>query len=366
MEEKLSSTLVNYSLSVKENEKVLITYYDESCKNLVKNLIKEITKVNAYPFVKIIDEELDNLLLKEATESKTDIMAKLLKEEVENYDSFITIRYNKNEYENSNISPIIRKSLGKKTIETKEIRTNERKWVLLNYPSHLDAYKAKMSYDDFYNYAFNAMNYDYSKTKELIKPLKELMLKTDKVRIISPKTDISFSIKDMNVIECLGNFNIPDGEIFTAPVKTSVNGVITYNVDSPYNGNIYKNVSLTFKDGKIINAICDGDIQKLNEIFETDEGSKYVGEFALGINPNIKYPISDILFDEKIIGSIHFTPGAAYKEAYNQNDSSIHWDMVLIQREDFGGGEIYFDEVLVRKDGLFVLDELLPLNYSEL
>ena len=364
MEKKLSNTLINYSLNIKEKEKVLITYSDIKCKNLVKHLIKDITKVNGFPFVKIIDDEINALLLKETTIDKIDLVAKHLKEEVNNYDAFITIRYNKNEYESTNVSPSIRKKLGNKTLKYKEIRTNQRKWVILNYPSYLDAYKAKMSYDDFYNYSFNAMNYDYSKTKDLIKPLKELMLKTDKVRITAPNTDITFSIKNMNVIECLGNFNIPDGEIFTAPIKNSINGVITYNVDSPYNGNVYKNVSLTFKDGKIIKSTCDGDNEKLSEIFETDEGSKYVGEFALGLNPNIKNPISDILFDEKIIGSIHFTPGAAYKEAYNQNDSAIHWDMVLIQRKEYGGGNIYFDDVLIRKDGLFVLDELLPLNYS--
>ena len=221
-----------------------------------------------------------------------------------------------------------------------------------------------MTTSDFYNYALDVMTVNFKEMYEMIKPLKELMEKTNKVRIISPQTDITFSIKNIPVIPCCGECNIPDGEIFTAPIKDSVNGVITYNTPSPYQGNIYNNVSLTFKDGKIIKAVCDNDNDKLNDIFDTDEGARYIGEFSLGLNPKIMHPMGDILFDEKIIGSIHFTPGQAYKEAYNSNDSGIHWDMVLIQREDYGGGELYFDDVLIRKDGLFVLSELKHLNYD--
>ena len=194
-------------------------------------------------------------------------------------------------------------------------------------------------------------------------PLKKLMEKTDKVRITAPKTDITFSIKGLPAIICSGESNIPDGEVFTAPIKDSINGTITYNTPSPYNGNIFHDVSLTFKDGKIIKATSkEGDVE-LNKIFDTDEGSRYVGEFSLGLNPIIMHPIGDILYDEKIAGSIHFTPGSAYKECYNGNDSNIHWDMVLIQRSDYGGGNIYFDDKLVRENGVFVLDELKDLNY---
>jgi aminopeptidase len=190
------------------------------------------------------------------------------------------------------------------------------------------------------------------------------MEKTDKVRVTGKNTDITFSIKGMPIIPCTGEKNIPDGEIYTAPLRNSVNGVITYNTPSPYQGNVYQNVSLTFKDGKIIEARADNDIEALNQIFDADAGSRYVGEFSLGLNPKILDPMGDILFDEKIIGSIHFTPGRAYKDSYNGNDSSIHWDMVLIQREEYGGGDIYFDDKLIRHNGLFVLDELKSLNYD--
>jgi aminopeptidase len=200
---------------------------------------------------------------------------------------------------------------------------------------------------------------------EAMTALKDLMDKTDKVRITGPGTDLSFSIKDIPSIKCSGQNNIPDGEVFTAPVKDSVNGTISYNTPSPYNGFTFENVQLTFENGKIVKATAN-DSERINKIFDTDEGSRYVGEFAIGVNPFIKHPMKDILFDEKIDGSFHFTPGQAYEEAYNGNESNIHWDMVMIQRPDYGGGEIYFDDVLIRKDGVFVLPELEQLNPENL
>jgi len=237
---------------------------------------------------------------------------------------------------------------------------------LLNYPSIVDSFTAKMKYDDFLDYTFIVMTIDYDKMMDDIKPLKKLMEKTNKVRIVGKDTDITFSIKGMKVIPCVGENNIPDGEIFTCPVKKSVNGTITYNTSSTYNGEVFKDIKLEIENGKIINASCSEQDknEKLNKIFDTDKGSRYIGEFSLGLNPKILNPMGDILYDEKIIGSIHFTPGAAYKECYNGNDSNIHWDLVLIQRKEYGGGELYFDDVLIRKDGLFVLDELKKLNYD--
>lgn len=361
---KLSETIVNYSIDVKENERVLINLQNIKCKPLCKYLIKDIVKKKGIPFVKINDDEITTLLLENTSDEKIKNISKQDMETVNNYDSFINIRYSTNDYEKINIDNETLKKIGDATKDSDYIRINKRKWVLLNYPSTLDAFKSKMNTDSFIEYALSVMNVDYKDMYERIKPLKKLMEKTKKVRIISPGTDISFDIENMNIVPCCGKSNIPDGEIFTAPIKTSVNGIITYNADSPYQGNIYSNVCLKFKDGKIIEASCDGDNDSLNKIFDTDEGARYVGEFSLGLNPLILHPIGDILYDEKIIGSIHFTPGAAYEDAFNGNKSSVHWDLVLIQRKDYGGGEIYFDHTLIRKDGKFALPELMHLNYD--
>lgn len=362
--EKLSNTIVNYSLAIKENDRVLITCQTLEPKEFVKILIRDIVSKKGIPFVKIVDPELNSELLENTKDNRLKEIEKHAKDDVDNYDCFINIRYITNDYENSCVSNETKLKIGKATSKSDYIRINKRRWVLLNYPSKLDAYKAKMKTSIYENYALDIMNIDYSEMYERIRPLKELMEKTKEVRIISPGTDLTFSIDGMNIVPCCGKCNIPDGEIYTAPIKDSVNGVITYNTPSPYQGNVYNNVSLTFKDGKIIKAICDGDNEKLNQIFDTDEGARYVGEFSLGLNPKIMNPMGDILYDEKIIGSIHFTPGSAYEDAFNGNHSDIHWDMVLIQRKEYGGGEIYFDHTLIRKDGLFVLPELMHLNYD--
>lgn len=363
MIDKLSKKIITESLNIKKNEKVLITVDSLEPKPLVKSLIKEINKVKGIPFVKIIDREINSILLETTNDERINVLSKIEENDVNTYDAFISIKYTINEFESKNVSSEIRRKIGEAISKSSDIRINNRKWVLLNYPSKMDAYKAHMTYDEFYDLSFKVMTYDYSKMAKNIIPLKKIMEKTNKVRITAPNgTDITFSIENMPAIPCCGNYNLPDGEIYTAPIKNSVNGTITYNTPSIYNGNLYNNISLTFKNGKIINATCDGDNKALNEIFDTDEGARYIGEFAFGLNPLVLYPMGDILYDEKIIGSIHFTPGRCYKDADNKNDSSIHWDLVLIQRKDYGGGEIYFDDILIRKDGVFVLNELKPLN----
>lgn len=364
-QEKLADTIVNYSLHVNENDKVLITYQSIEARSFVEKLIKKIFLRGGIPFTNYVDPFISNLLKENSTSNRIDLIKEYQKFELDHFDSFINIKYNLNDYESGSIPKKIRDEISFKTYEIHNKLVNERKWVLLNYPSYVDSYKAKMKYEDFLNYSFDVMNVDYSKMSKDIEPLKKLMDKTKKVRITGNGTDITFSIKGMKSIPCTGESNIPDGEIFTCPVRDSVNGVIKYNTTSTYNGEVFSNIRLEFINGKIIDATCDDESknEKLNKIFDTDEGSRYVGEFSLGLNPKILVPMGDILFDEKIFGSIHFTPGAAYKECYNGNDSNIHWDLVLIQRTEYGGGEIYFDDVLIRKDGLFVLPELRHLNY---
>lgn len=361
---ELSQTLVHYSLKLQKNEKVLIKTESIETKPLIKALIKEITNAGAIPMVRYLDLETEDLLMERTSTERIQLLKEWNEFDVEHFDAFIGIHYIENDFNGIRIPSDTRKKLGEALEASNDLRINHRKWVLLNYPSNTAAHKAGLPTEEFYDFSFDVMTVDYQKMNQLIEPLKTLMEKTDKVRIVSPNTDLTFSIKDIPAIPCCGEFNIPDGEIYTAPIKTSVNGTITYNTPCPYHGNVYTGVSLTFKDGKIIEATCNEDNEALNHIFDTDSGARYIGEFALGFNPKILKPMGDILFDEKILGSIHFTPGRAYENADNGNTSSIHWDMVLIQREEYGGGEIYFDDKLIRKDGQFVLPELEPLNFK--
>lgn len=246
-----------------------------------------------------------------------------------------------------------------------EQRVKHTKWVVLRYPNASMAQLANTSTEAFEDFYFDVCNLDYAKMDKAQDALADLMNRTDKVRITGPGTDLSFSIKNIGAVKCSGQKNIPDGEVYSAPVRDSVNGTISYNAATLYNGITFENIKFTFKDGKIVEATSN-DTKRLNEILDSDEGARHIGEFAIGFNPYILHPMKDILFDEKIAGSLHFTPGQAYEETDNGNRSSIHWDLVLIQRPDYGGGEIYFDDVLIRKDGIFVVPELECLNPDQL
>lgn len=358
---KLAKIIVNHSLKVKEKEKVLVTYQGVESLPLVREIVKEVINVNGVVETEYQNGDINNYIREHLTDEMILNKTNKMKYDIENYDCFVRLCYRKSDYYDKNMNQEMQNKLMESLKPYKEMQVNERRWVLLNYPSIVDSNKAHMTPDDFYNYALDAMTVDYDEIYNNSVALRDLMEKTDKVRIVAPNTDITFSIKGMPAIICAGESNIPDGECFTAPVRDSVNGTITYNVPSPYHGEIFEHVSLTFKDGKIVKASSNHN-EKLKEIFSTDEGARYVGEFSLGYNPMIKEPMGDILYDEKIAGSLHFTPGCSYDECPNGNKSNIHWDLVLIQREEYGGGEVYFDDVLIRKDGLFVLPELEHLN----
>jgi aminopeptidase len=218
------------------------------------------------------------------------------------------------------------------------------------------------AFEDFY---FRVCNLDYARMSAAMKPLAELMEATDRVRLTAPGTDLGFSIADIPAVPCDGHANIPDGEVFTAPVRDSVDGTILFNTPTLYQGVSHDDVRMTFEDGRIVDA-SSSDPGHLTRVLDTDPGARYVGEFSIAFHPHITRPMRDILFDEKIAGSIHFTPGNAYDEADNGNRSGIHWDLVLRMDPAAGGGEIWFDDRLIRKDGRFVIDELSGLNPEEL
>ena len=363
---KLAKGLINYSCSLEKGEKVLIEAKGIDYM-LVNALVKEAYAVGAFPFVELYDNRITRELMLGMSEEHAKLRAKYDGFRMEEMDAYIGIRGGENCNE---LSDVPEKNL---QVESEfyshpvhhELRVKKTKWVVLRYPNQGMAQQAGMSTDAFEDFYFKVCNLDYSKMDRAMDALKARLDKADKVHIIAKDTNLTFSIKGIGSKKCSGERNIPDGEIYTAPVKNSVNGTITYNTPSVEQGFKFENVSLTFKDGKIINATAN-DNQKVNAIFDTDEGARFVGEFAFGVNPYINKPMGDILFDEKISGSIHFTPGSCYDDCYNGNVSAIHWDLVQIQTKEYGGGEIYLDGELIRKDGLFVPDDLQCLNPENL
>jgi aminopeptidase len=361
---KLADVLIGYSTQIKPGEKVLVEAYDIP-DDVITLFVDRIAEAGGLPFVTVKRNKVLRALYRNASEEQMRITGEVEKTRMAAMDAYVGIRGSENITELSDVPDAkmkLYRSLWWNPVHT-ELRVAKTKWVVLRWPTASMAQQAGMSTEAFEDFYFDVCTFDYSKLDALIAPLKKLMERTDRVRLTGPNTDLAFSIKGIPAIPCTGQANIPDGEIFTAPVKDSVNGVIAFNTPTIYQGTVFEGIRLTLQDGKITEATSQGGTTKmLNQILDSDEGARYIGEWSLGFNPYVLQPMKDILFDEKIAGSFHFTPGQAYEIADNGNRSNVHWDMVMIQRPEFGGGEVYFDDVLVRKDGLFVPQDLQPLN----
>jgi len=363
---KLADVLVGYSTKVQPAERVLIDAYDIPV-DMVDILVQGVVDAGGIPFVDTMQTRVRRLILRNATEEQLAILRERDLAFMREMNCYIAIRGSDNINEMSDV-PEDRMKLAQEhwLKPLTDQRVNHTKWVVLRWPTSSMAQLAGMSTQQFEDFFFEVCTLDYGRMARAEAVLRERMERTDRVRITGPlDTDLHFSIKGIPARECVGDRNIPDGEVFTAPVRDSVNGVIHYNAPTIFNGRSFDDIRLVFQNGRITEA-TGSDTKSLNEVLDTDEGARYIGEFALGINPLINRVMRDILFDEKISGSIHLTPGQAYEETDNGNRSKIHWDMVLIQTPEMGGGEIYFDDELIRRDGRFVPDYLQCLNPESL
>lgn len=365
--EKLADVLVNYSCDMKPGEKILIEAIDVP-HAFTKALVRTAAAAGGRPIVMLKSNEVNRALMLAGSDEQWSAIADVERLQMEKVQCYIGARGNANISELADV-PADKQKIYEQTVWKRvhhEVRIKKTKWVVLRWPSPSMAQMAEMSTEAFEDFFFNVCTLDYAKMSKAMQPLKDMMERTDRVRLKGPRdTDLSFSIKGIPAIPCDGNRNIPDGEVFTAPVRESINGVIHFNAPTIYRGVTHNDIRLTFKNGKVVEATSTA-TAKLNEVLDADAGARYVGEFAIGFNPYCTRPMKDILFDEKIAGSIHLTPGACYDEASNGNKSDIHWDMVLIQTPEYGGGEIWFDDKVIRKDGRFVVKELEGLNPENL
>ncbi|MFH1067015.1 MAG: aminopeptidase [bacterium] len=362
---RLASLLTSFCTELKKGERVLIDAFDIPAAMTVE-LVRAARKQGALPYVHTHLGRVQRELLLGQTESQLLFSRKIELERMKGMQAYIALRGSQNVFENSDV-PTDKVNLASKIMRpVLDWRIKKTKWVILRWPTSAMAQQAMMSTEAFEDFYFRVCTQNYARMIPGMEALKKLMKRTDQVRIKSPGTDLSFSIKNIGAVECGGQRNIPDGEVFSAPVKDSVNGTIQFNAPSVYHGVSFDGIRLVFRNGRVVEATANQNTKKLNEILDADEGARFVGEFSLAFNPHILQPMRDILFDEKIAGSFHFTPGQAYEEADNGNRSQVHWDMVCIQRKEFGGGEIYFDGKLIRKDGLFIHGPLAKLNPSYL
>jgi aminopeptidase len=360
---RLADLLTGYSTALKKGDKVLIDAFDIP-DPMVVELIRAARRRGAIPYVQLHHARVSREIALGVTEESLRFSQKHDLARMKGMQAYIALRGAHNIFESSDV-PTSKMNLAAKWMRpVLNWRVQKTRWVVLRWPTAAMAQQAGMSTEAFENFYFRVCTLDYARMLPGMKALKALMDRTDRVHIKGPGTDLRFSIRKIGSVMCGGGHNIPDGEVFTAPVRDSVEGTIRYNVPTLYHGVSFDGVELVFRKGRIVEAKAAQNSRRLNEILDSDEGARHIGEFALGFNPHILEPMRDILFDEKIAGSFHFTPGQAYETADNGNRSQVHWDMIQIQRKDHGGGEIWFDGKLIRKDGLFVPASLQKLNPS--
>jgi aminopeptidase len=364
---KLADLLINYSCRLQPGERLLLEAIDVPTA-FTTAVVDAAARAGGTALVLLKSNEVTRSLVLHGTEDSWKLAGDVERMQMENVACYIGARGSHNVSELSDV-PADRQSIYEQHIQKRvhqQIRVKKTRWVVIRWPTPAMAQMAEMSTAAFEDFYFNVCTVDYAKMARAMAPLKQLMERTDQVRLLGPgDTDLTFSIKGIPAIPCDGRVNVPDGEVFTAPVRESSNGVIHYNCPSLYRGTTHTDTRLELRDGKIV-AATSSNTAKLNEVLDTDPGARYIGEFAIGLNPYCTRPMKDILFDEKIAGSIHYTPGASYDEAGNTNQSAVHWDLVMRQDPEVGGGRIYFDGVLVREDGRFVLPELFGLNPENL
>jgi len=360
--DKLAKLLVEYSIRLKRNETVLIEAFDIPDEMTVA-LIRQTRKAGGIPFVQTQHSRVNRALALEASDRQLNLLASHELARMKKMKAYIAVRGSNNITELSDVPPDKIKLIGQKMRPVQDQRVKKTKWVVLRWPTPSMAQLAGMSTEAFEDFYFDVCTLDYRKLQPGMRALQRLMERTDRVEIKDSGTDLRFSIKGISSVICGGDRNIPDGEVFSCPVKDSVEGHVTFNAPSIYQGIGFDGIHLEFKNGKVVDATSN-ETKKLNEILDSDPGARYIGEFSLGFNPRVLQPMRDILFDEKIAGSFHLTPGQAYEEADNGNRSQVHWDMVSIQRPEYGGGEIYFDGKLIRRDGEFLPKQLHSLNWN--
>jgi aminopeptidase len=361
----LADLLLQHSTRLAAGETILIECFDLEDVTLPRALIRKAARLGAYPLVDTKETRLLRELVRNATEPQMRAMGEYELRRMEGAHAYLALRGARNINEMADV-PADRLNIYN-THYVKPVHFERRikstRWCVLRLPSASMAQQAGMSTEAFEDFYFDVCLVDYRRLEKALKPLVARMTAARSVHITGPDTDLRFSIEGIPVVPCAGEMNIPDGEVFTAPVKDSVEGIVRFNTPTIYQGASFDGVKLEFTKGKIVSADCAvGDVQKLRSILDSDEGACYIGEWSIGCNPRILNPMRDILFDEKIAGSFHLTPGNAYDEADNGNRSKIHWDLVQIQRQEYGGGTIAFDGVPIRVDGLFVPEDLKALD----
>ena len=356
--EKLADILVNYSNEIKADEQVLIILYGAEGMPLALEIYKKCVQNGAHPRFELRENVFSRVFMENANKKQLNFLPKWQLDAAEATDAMFQIICDRNNMELAHIDQKLMIERRKATKPLSDI-LHKKRWVLFEYPTNLGANNAGKSLEAWEDFVFNACLVDWEEISREQDVLKKIMEETDEVHLVADGTDLKVNIAGIPAIKCCGKQNMPDGEVFTAPQKNGVNGFITFNTPSMYMNKSFNWIKLWFENGKVVKT--DSDNKKdLDEILNTDEGAKYVGEFSFGTNKNIQNPAKSILFDEKIGGSNHMALGKCYEEAPNGNDSAIHWDMIIRHKE--AKGKVYMDGELFQENGVWVHPDMQKFN----
>lgn len=359
---RLARTVIRHSLQVTPGQRVLIDVVGQA-DELVEALLEEANQAGAEAYLQQVPISQLKQLIVNGSKEQMSRWAETCSASMRGMDAYIGIRSEENVYELQDLPNPQFEHYVKHYAQPKQMAMAQLpRWVLLRNPTSALAQQARMSDTAFWDIYDRACNLDYRAWASCVQPLAELLEQTEQVRIVGPgETDLHFSIKGMPAVVCDGRYNLPDGEIFTAPLVESVEGSITFNVPTAYMGHTYDEVYMEFRRGRVV-RVSGPQQEQLERLLRQDNGAACVGEFGIGLNPHLTRPMNNLLFDEKMQGSVHLALGQAYPMADNGNQSSLHLDFVLCQTEAFGGGELYFDGKLVRRNGRLIVPELAGME----
>ncbi len=359
---KWAHLLVNYSLGIKEKETVLIRG-TPNCQPLIKACFEELLKVGAYPMVRLSFEGQSYTFYKLAKDHQLTYISEIERTTAKTINGLISIIGESNTKELTNVN---HEKIAKFRAAYREIRDilderelkGEFRWVLTAYPTHSLAQDAEMSTEEFEEFVFEACGLNkedpiqyWKGVAERQQRIVDYLNNVKELRFVGKETDVTLRVEGRKWINCKGERNMPDGEVFTSPIENSANGYIYFDFPAVYSGVEVIGVRLRFENGKIVEAKAEKGETFLNKLLDTDQGSRYLGEVAFGTNEGINRFTKDILFDEKIGGTIHMAAGASYPETGGKNKSGLHWDFIKNMKD----GEVFADGKLIYKNGKFVI-----------
>ena len=362
--DKYASVLVDYSVDVQKGDLVEIRATSIYAKDLVRAVYKRVLQRGGHPIVRTAFEDMSDIFIKLASDEQLDFVDPIVKLEYERIDKMISIGapMNTKNMARADLDKVARRGKALKPLSEllmKRSAEGSAKWVIADVPTHALAQEAGMSLEEYTEFLFKSCYLDLDDPVAKLKELDEKQTKwadylngIKKLHITGEKTDITFNVEGRKWISCSGLNNYPDGEVFTSPVEDGINGEIYFDYPQNYRGNSAHGVHLWIENGKVVKATAEKGEEFLNAMLDMDEGSRGIGEIAVGTNDMIQEITGNILFDEKIGGAIHMACGASYPETGGKNVSGLHWDLIKNMKN---GGKIFADDKLIYENGKFII-----------